>query len=176
MNIYRKQGCQYCDENKGSLYPLNATEEQNCFYCKMCMKCHDPIIIYKYHNEPSNEEIDEMTNWAMKTFQGRIPDFERIHVVDHFSLELRPMVRAKQITKMKVVFECPVCNRFFSSSEMIKCKEGLFLCRDCSIKLPDNSLENYIGSTNESIGEESWKPKTEAQYEHIQLDDEDEED
>jgi transcription elongation factor Elf1 len=173
---YKKKGCPFCDEDKGNLYPLNATEEQGCFYCKLCMKCHDPIIIYKYHNEPSDAEIQEMTDWAMKTFQGRIPDFERIHVIDHFAIELRPRARAKQITERKVVFGCPICNRFFSSSEMIKSEEGLYVCRDCSIKLPSNSLDKYIGQTNSSIGEPSGLSKELAQYEHIQtMDDEDEE-
>jgi hypothetical protein len=174
---YNKKGCPYCDEDKGNLYPLNAKEEQSCFYCKLCPKCRDPIIIYKYHNEPSNSEIEEMTEWAMITFQGRTPDFERLHVLDHFSIELRPNVRAKQITTRKVVFSCPVCNRFFSSSEMIKCKEGLFVCRECHIKLSNNSLEEHlIGQTNESIGEPSGLSKEQAQYEHIQqMDDEDEE-
>lgn len=172
-STYRKKGCPYCDVEKGSLYPINAMEEKGCFYCKICETCHDPIIIYKYHNEPSNEEINEMTNWAMTTFQGRIPDFERIHITDHFSLELRPLARAKQITKIKVVFSCPICNRFFPSSEMIKSKEGLFVCRDCIINLPDNSLDSYI--TNENIGEESWKSEAKAKYEHLQQVDEDDE-
>jgi transcription elongation factor Elf1 len=173
---HKKLGCPYCAEEKGNLYPLSAKEEQSCFYCKLCSQCQDPIIIYKYHNEPTNAEIEEMATWAMNTFKGRIPDFERLHVLDHFVIELRPNVRAKQLTKRQIVFSCPVCNRFFSSSEMIKCKEGLFVCRDCYIKLPNESLEDHlIGQTNESIGEESWKSKTEAQYEHTQMVDTDDE-
>jgi len=172
MNRYKKKGCSYCEgEAKADLYPIRPEEKNDYFYCLICPECKDPIIIYKYHDEPSDAEIEHMTDWGMKAFKYRIPDFERRHVADHFSIEMRPDVNTKQITRRKIVFMCPLCKAFFPSNDMIKSKEGIFVCRSCIVNLPDKSFKDYIGETNRSIAEEDWKPKQEAQYEHIQIND-----
>lgn len=175
MSLFLKKGCQYCDGySKADIYPVEPNDKTTAFfYCVICSYCHDPIIIYKYHSEPTDKELQDMLLWATKTFKFRVPDFERLHVLDHFSFELRVDFNAKvDIPHKKTLLRCVKCNHLFSTKDMDKTSEGIWVCKKCLMELPQTS---YIAWLNQLIGESATLGRTEAQYEHIQiLDDEDE--
>ena len=173
---YTKQGCKYCEgysAQAGKIYPPNDQEQTAFFYAIMCPSCHDPILIYRYHSEPSDKEIEEMIEWGKQTFPSRISDFERIHNVDHFSIELRYNPHAQiDLSKHKTLLKCTICSKLLLSSEMDASIDGLWFCKDCFAKLPHFSYSEYI---NKLLHEPSNLSKEEAQYEYIQMVDQDDE-
>lgn len=174
---YLKQGCRYCDGySKADIYPVEPNDKVTAFfYCVICPTCHDPIIIYRFHSEPTDKETEDMVAWANKTFKYRVPDFERHHVLDHFSLEMRADIHAKvDIPHRKTLLRCAKCKHLFLSLDMDKCVEGLWVCKRCLVELPQASYNAWL---NQLIGESAKLSRIEAQYEHIQiLDDDDHED
>jgi ribosomal protein L37AE/L43A len=166
---YIKPKCQYCDGYaKADIYPVEPNDKISAiFYCTICPTCKDPIIIYRYHSEPSDVDIKTMLDWANSNFKYRVPDFERLHVLDHFSFEMRANSDAVvDIPHRKTLLRCVKCNELFTSEEMDKCEEGLWVCKKCLMELPHASYEAWLNSL---IGEPSNLSRTEAQYEHIQL-------
>ena len=148
---YRKEECPYCKE-ASSISILEATKE---FFWDKCKECDNIIVIYKWHNEPTDNEIKEVLKWVKENFPNRAPDFRRKHVRDHFSFEL---VFAKgqrvSLKSLETFIECPICNRLVSLKETKNTLEGIPICQECYSKaerrmktIPE--LENMPGTTED---------------------------
>ncbi|MEM3572854.1 MAG: hypothetical protein QXJ62_01290 [Nitrososphaeria archaeon] len=84
MKLYRKRGCNFCQlVESWTSFSIN-----DKFYLRLCEEHNVPIIIYKYHNEPTDEEISEVLKWAEEKFPYLEPDFQRRHNPEHFAIEL----------------------------------------------------------------------------------------
>ena len=153
---YKKANCQLCKAEKKTywFYPITKREEKDIFYCCYCLSCKTPMIVYKWHNEPTDEEIDRMIEWAKKHFPNRVIDFTRGKIIDHFHFHMRIGVGKVDIKKRISLFQCSDCGKYFTSKEMGYCPrcENLY-CKKCLFSHSDNDIDS------------------EEEYEEIQLDD-----
>ncbi|MEM2567742.1 MAG: hypothetical protein QXH20_04630 [Candidatus Bathyarchaeia archaeon] len=84
MRLYRKRDCNFCQlVESWTSFSIN-----DKFYWRLCEEHNVPIIIYKYHNEPTDEEVSEVLRWAREKFPYLEPDFQRRHNPEHFAIEL----------------------------------------------------------------------------------------
>lgn len=128
VSKYRKDNCPYCKEASS----LTIMEVNDKFFWKICTECSNPIIIYKWHDEPEDQEIAEIVKWALQKFKKRVPDFRRKHVKDHFSFEMVFGKNGKFYYQTKEVFvQCPVCNKVVNLYETRNTKDGIPVCLEC---------------------------------------------
>lgn len=161
---YKKPNCPLCKGEKKSpwFYPIDAKDEQDIFFCCICISCKDVLIVYKWHNEPSDKEVENMIKWAKDNFPYRMPDLNRRTIKDHFHFHMRRGQGHINLKTRKSFFQCPQCGNFFPS-------ETMTICTECKTIQCSNCIKNFgcILCKEESSGEE----RGEADLEFTQLDD-----
>lgn len=135
---YKKNNCRLCQAKKLSFwyYPNSTEEDKDIFWCAVCTTCREPMVVYKWHNEPSDKEVKYLIDWAKEWFPLRIPDFQRRTIPDHFHFHLRRAKGKIDIHERKTYIRCPECTDFYESKLMRICSScHTIQCKSCFIKI-----------------------------------------
>lgn len=151
MRLYRKKNCEFC-QLADSFQSFRINDR---FYWRLCKEHNVPIIIYKYHNKPTDKEIQEVLVWAKRKFPYLTPNFQRKHVPEHYSIELE--FKTKIEVKMEeTLVTCSNCQSVISIGEAIQIGDKLY-CIPCA--------ELNLGLVQENIDHELYQIIDEDDYE-----------
>ena len=76
----KKIDCPLCQAEKLSEWFF---EDEVCYICT-CITCHRIMVVYRYHGEPTHQELDHIKEVSKKLFPSKKFRGFRRQIFDHF--------------------------------------------------------------------------------------------